>query len=110
VFPGGPPELAYRADLSGRIALITSPALLAELGRILSDEFGWHDQMVEAAVGQVARIGTVVRPRASVSVIDEDPADDRVLEAAREGMLTSSCRVTVTSSGSVHGSRSASSA
>jgi len=33
--------------------------------------------MAEAAVVQVARIGTVVRPRRAVSVIEQDPADDR---------------------------------
>jgi predicted nucleic acid-binding protein len=41
--------------------------------------------MVETAVGQVARIGAVVRPADVLSVIHEDPDDDRVLEAAREG-------------------------
>ena len=85
VFPGGRPEMAFRAALSGRIALVTSPALLAEFGRVLTDKFSWENHMVEAAVAQVARIGTVVRPQASVSVIGEDPADDRVLEAAKEG-------------------------
>lgn len=85
VFPGGAPESAYRAALSGRITLVTSPPLLAELGRVLADKFGWEDAMVETAIGQVARIGTVVRPRATLSVIEQDPADDRVLEAAREG-------------------------
>lgn len=85
VFPGGAPESAYRAALSGRISLVTSPPLLAELGRVLADKFGWEDAMVETAIGQVARIGTVVRPRDTLSVIEQDPADDRVLEAAREG-------------------------
>jgi putative PIN family toxin of toxin-antitoxin system len=85
VFPGGGPEAAYRAALSGRIVLVTSPALLAELARVLADKFGWDDVMVETAVRQVARIGTVVRPRDTVSVIHRDPNDDRVLEAAREG-------------------------
>ena len=85
VFPGGAPESAYRAALSGRITLVTSPPLLAELGRVLTDRFGWEDAMVETAIGQVARIGTVVRPRDTLSVIEQDPADDRVLEAAREG-------------------------
>jgi putative PIN family toxin of toxin-antitoxin system len=86
VFPGGPPEFAFRAALSGRIALITSPPLLAEFGAVLNGKFEWEDHMVEAAVGQVARIGTVVRPTARVTVINEDPADDRVLEAAQEGV------------------------
>lgn len=84
VFPGGAPESAYRAALSGRVTLVTSPALLAELARVLADRFGW-EAMVETAVGQVARIGTVVRPRDTLSVIEHDPDDDRVLEAAREG-------------------------
>lgn len=85
VFPGGAPETAYRAALSGKVTLVTSPPLLAELARVLADRFGWEDTMVETAVGQVARIGTVVRPREKVSVIRRDPDDDRVLEAAREG-------------------------
>lgn len=85
VFPGGAPESAYRAALSGRVTLVTSPPLLAELARVLADKFGWEEAMVEAAVGQVARIGTVVRPRDTLSVIELDPDDDRVLEAAREG-------------------------
>ncbi len=85
VFPGGAPEAVYRAALEGRFELVTSPPLLAELGRVLADEFGWEGSMAEAAVAQVARIGTVVRPQQAVSVIDLDPADDRVLEAAAEG-------------------------
>ena len=85
VFPGGAPESAYRAALTGRVSLITSPPLLAELGRILTDKFGWEDRMVEAAIGQVSRIANVVRPRTGLSVIELDPDDDRVLEAAREG-------------------------
>ncbi len=85
VFPGGGPESAYRAALSGTIALVTSPPLLAELGRVLADKFGWGDAMAEMAIAQVARIGTVVRPRGTLSVIEQYPDDDRILEAAQEG-------------------------
>jgi uncharacterized protein len=85
VFPGGAPEMVYRAALEGRITLITSPALLAEFGRVLSEKFGWEDRMVQEAVAQAPRIGEVVRPAATVNVIAEDPADDRVLEAAVTG-------------------------
>jgi putative PIN family toxin of toxin-antitoxin system len=85
VFPGGAPETAFRAALSGRITLVTSPALLAELARVLADKFGWEDPMVEAVARQLARIGLVVRPNTPLSVIEQDPDDDRVLEAAREG-------------------------
>ena len=67
------------------VELVTSPPLLAELGRILADKFGWEPGKAEHAVAQVARVGTVVRPARRVRVIADDPTDDRVLEAAREG-------------------------
>jgi len=82
LFPGGAPETVYRAALEGRITLLTSPPLLAEFGRVLSDKFGWEARRVREAVAQVARIAVVVRPADTVEVIAEDPADDRVLEAA----------------------------
>jgi len=85
LFPGGSPEHVYRAALEGRIELVTSRPLLAELGRVLSSKFGWEEPWVEEAVAQVARIGTVVEPRETVRVVRADPADDRVLEAALAG-------------------------
>lgn len=84
VFPGGAPETAYRAALTGKVTLVTSPALLAEPARVLADKFGWEGVMVRTSVRQVARIGQVVRPSHTLSVIHRDPDDDRVLEAARE--------------------------
>jgi putative PIN family toxin of toxin-antitoxin system len=85
IFPGGEPEAVYRLAIERRIDLVTSPALLAELGRILTEKFGWDATRAEEAVAQIARIGVVVEPRERVLVIEEDPADDRVLEAAAEG-------------------------
>lgn len=85
VFPGGPHEDVFRAALEGRIELVTSPPLLAELGRVLSSRFGWGPSVAEEAVAQVSRIGTVVRPEETLAEIAEDPDDDRVLEAALEG-------------------------
>ena len=65
IFPGGPPEAAYRAALDGRVELVTSPPLLAELGRVLADKFGWEPPLAAEAVTQVARMATVVRPEGS---------------------------------------------
>ena len=85
VFPGGAPEYVYRAAIQRRIELVTSPVLLAEFGRVLSEKFGWDPAMAEEAVGHVAQLATVVRPTRRVSVIEADPDDDRVLEAAMGG-------------------------
>ena len=83
VFPGGKPETVYRLALEGRLEIGTSLALLAEFGRVLGQKFGWVPDQVEAAVAQVARIAAVVEPSETIHVIKADPADDRVLEAAR---------------------------
>ncbi len=84
VFPGGAPEAVYRLALERRIEMVTSPALLAEFGRVLAEKFGWEASMAEEAVAQVIRISVLVRPGETVTEIAADPADDRVLEAAGE--------------------------
>jgi len=83
IFPGGRPEAVYRLALEGQLEIGTSRTLLAELGRVLGQKFGWMPDRVEAAVAQVARIAAVVEPGETVRVVTADPADDRVLEAAR---------------------------
>ena len=85
VFPGGTPEAVFRLVLERRIEAITSPALLAELGRVLTEKFGWEPARTEEAVRLVAETSTVVHPARRVRVVKEDPADDRVLEAAVAG-------------------------
>jgi putative PIN family toxin of toxin-antitoxin system len=83
VFPGGKPEAVYRLALEGRLEIGTSLPLLAEFGRVLELKFGWMTDRVEAAVAQMTRIASVVEPVETIHVITGDPADDRVLEAAR---------------------------
>jgi uncharacterized protein len=83
VFPGGVPEQVYRLAIEGGITLVTSLPLLAELGRVLTVEFGWQNDYVRAALAQIMRIGEIVEPVERVSAIVDDPDDDRVLEAAQ---------------------------
>jgi len=83
VFPGGTPEAVYRLAIEGRLEIGTSRPLLAEFGRVLDRKFGWIPDRVEAAVAQMTRIASVVEPTETVRVVTADPADDRVLEAAR---------------------------
>ncbi len=85
IFPGGPPEAVYRLALEGRLELVTSEPLLVELGRVLSSKFGWERQRAEEAVSQLARVADIVESHEAVREIADDPADDRVLEAAAAG-------------------------
>ena len=75
----------FRLALEERIDLVTSPPLLAELGRVLAEKFEWEPSRVEEAVAQVVETGIVVHPRQKVRVVKDDPSDDRVLEAAKDG-------------------------
>ena len=67
--------------------LISSPQMLAELADVLSREkFDETDERQRHKfLSILARRATVVRPRRSISVIAEDPADDIVLGTAFEG-------------------------
>jgi putative PIN family toxin of toxin-antitoxin system len=85
IFPGGPPEAFYRLALEGRVNLVTSRPLLTELGRVLTQKFGWEPELAEPAVGQLIRLAEVVDPDEAISDIEADPADNRVLEAAAAG-------------------------
>jgi uncharacterized protein len=85
VFPGGAPEQVYRGVLDGRVTLVTSPPLLSELGRILTEKFRWEPAYTEEVVAQLVRIGVVVDPTEEIADITDDPADNRVLEAAAAG-------------------------
>ncbi len=85
IFPGGSPEFVYRLAIEGRIELVSSRTLLAELGAVLGSKFGWDPRRVEQVVAQIARIATVVEPLIEIAQVAADPADNRVLEAAGAG-------------------------
>lgn len=109
IFPGGSPEAFYRVAFDRRIELVTSRPLLAELGRVLTEKFGWEPEGAEEAVGQVIRLAEVVDPQETLSEIEADPADNRVLEAAMEGRADAIVSGDGTCSRSVHGGESGSS-
>jgi len=66
-FPGGSPEDVYRLVLEGRVHLVTSPSLLAELGRVMTEKFNWERPRVQNAIAEIADSGIVDRPRRSRS-------------------------------------------
>ncbi len=85
IFPGGPPEAVYRCVLEGRVELVSSRPLLAELGRVLTDKFGWAPDRTERVLERLVRLAEVVEPGEAVTDICDDPADNRVLESAAAG-------------------------
>ena len=80
---GGGPATLMRAAITSEFELVTSPALLAELARVLADKLEFDVTHVEEVVRQIARVALVVRPRSTLAVI-ADEQDNRVLECAVE--------------------------
>jgi putative PIN family toxin of toxin-antitoxin system len=89
----GAPSRIYQAWSEGRFSNVTSPPLLEELLRTLSYPrvqryLGWPDEARRAAVQVVAQAARIVHPKVSLHVVDRDPADNRVLEAAVAGNVS----------------------
>lgn len=82
-FPGSAAETAYRAVLEGRIEMIASPALLAELGRALA-RLDWDPGLVEDAVALLLRTSRIVRPPESGS----EPALDAAVTGDAEAVVS----------------------
>ena len=87
IFPGGPPEAFYRLVLGRQVELVTSRPLLAELGQVLGEKFGWEPAQAEELIEQLIRLATIVDPQEAVNEVAADPTDNRVLEAAAEGRV-----------------------
>jgi uncharacterized protein len=82
---GGPPGTVLDAGLAGHFEIVTSPALLDELRRVLSYPklqavIGDADELIEL----LALAAIVVTPTDTVELV-RDPDDNRLIEAAQAG-------------------------
>jgi putative PIN family toxin of toxin-antitoxin system len=79
----GNPRALFETVRAGRIQLITSPAILAELASVLKDRFFWEDNNVREALMAVGRHVELVKPKRTRAAVRDD-ADKRVQECASE--------------------------
>ena len=87
ISPRGAPAQIYRAWQNGRFTYVSSPPLLDELARALSyprvrKYLAWTGEERGEFLEALAYAGKLVIPNIQLRVIDEDPDDNRVLEAA----------------------------
>lgn len=68
--------------LESKIELVTSTALLTEFARVLTEKFGHTDIQARERVRRIVAVAHIAKPTITVREIEEDPDDDRVLEAA----------------------------
>jgi putative PIN family toxin of toxin-antitoxin system len=79
--PGSLLDLAFLRSFT----LIISPALLDELHEKLQEKFGVSEQDVAIVRARLERLAQVVEPTEALTVIIDDPDDNRVLECAAKG-------------------------
>ena len=85
--PKGPPAEIVRAWRAHSLTWVTSPPLLDELERtLLSSRIGrylaWGEDEIAEFLATVRQAAEVTSPTDRIDVIRDDPADNRVLEAA----------------------------
>lgn len=79
--PGSLLDLAFLRSFT----LIVSPALLEELDEKRRAKFGVSVEDAALVRARLEKVAAVVQPRESLSVIADDPDDNRVLECAVKG-------------------------
>lgn len=82
LFRGLPRSLLERA-IRGELDLVTSPVLLDELERVLTDALGVPPELARLARSELEALAEVVVPN-DVPSVSRDPDDDQVLAAALE--------------------------
>jgi putative PIN family toxin of toxin-antitoxin system len=80
---GGNPRLIIEAALSGKVGLAVSTPILEEIQDVLrGSKFGFPSAAAREIVAEIASLAESVEPTEQVTLITEDPDDDRILECA----------------------------
>ncbi len=82
LFWEGNERKALRRCKTGEFRLITSPGILEELERVLMRKFDVPEEKARGYLRELIVISEIVFPMGEIHVIDQDPADDIVLETA----------------------------
>lgn len=84
IFLRGLPRSLLERAIRGELDLVTSPALLDELERVVVERFHFSRELARLARGELETLAEVVAPD-EVPSVSRDPDDDQVLAAAVAG-------------------------
>ncbi|HMC29558.1 MAG TPA: putative toxin-antitoxin system toxin component, PIN family, partial [Candidatus Angelobacter sp.] len=79
---GGVPLQFLNAARNGAFRLAISEALIAEIRGVLLEKFRWPEERLDEAIANLLDFTQLVKPTYTVSVIADDPDDDRIIECA----------------------------
>lgn len=83
ISPGSKAEDAYLLAVDGQMELYTSVAILTETAKKLRGKFLWDDVRITAALKQISKVATVLKPVNRLNILSDAP-DNRILECAKE--------------------------
>lgn len=81
----GPPHRILQLAVRHEILPVTSPVLLEELGGVLRTKFKYPASVAETVATEWAALCEQIKPTTRLTVVSQDPADNRVLECAVDG-------------------------
>jgi len=82
---GGKPEKIRKLSKEGKVELLISEAIIAEITEILRKKFNWENRQISQTIDEIREAATLIIPYKNISVIKEDNDDNRILECAIEG-------------------------
>ncbi len=80
----GAPHKVVELALDKRIQVFISVDILKELEKVLRRDFEEPEEMILRQLNLILSYATLVKPRIKLSIVKEDEADNRILEAALE--------------------------
>ena len=85
LFWNGVPCKIIESVIDGKLELVTSPSILAEVRSVLRDEkeFGLSEQEVDDVLSVILSYATLTEPTIEVLHASRDPKDNHVLAAAQ---------------------------
>jgi len=85
---GGKPKVILEKVIRGDIRLVLSDPILEEVqGVLLGKKFRYPAHIVVEIAQQLVSLAEIVYPEESISVIKNDPPDNRILECAVAGKV-----------------------
>ncbi len=82
---GRKPEEIRKLSQEGKIELLVSEAIIAEVAEVLRKKFDWESWQISQVIDEIRETAILVIPNQTLSVIKKDENDNRVLECAVEG-------------------------
>src|SRR5438552_12753227 len=90
IAPKGYPAQLLQAWKAGTFELVTSPAILADLRRVLKyphirKRHRMSDEAIEQAIQSIAHSAVVTADTMTVTAVLDDPTDNKIIACAVEG-------------------------